>query len=70
MVITACVISVLVCVALAITAGGPVRLVLPLLILVQVTSSGDVGALTVVPSKQPMRGGGVPHSRSMPLPAM
>jgi predicted MFS family arabinose efflux permease len=46
MVITTCVISVLVCVALAITAGVPVRIVLPLLVLVQVTSIGDVGALT------------------------
>jgi len=45
-VIATCVLSVLVCVALAVTAGGPVRIVLPLLVLVQVTSIGDVGALT------------------------
>jgi MFS family permease len=46
MIIATCIVSVLVCVALAATAGGPVRLVLPLLVLVQVTSIGDVGALT------------------------
>ena len=45
-VIATCVISVLVCVALAITAGGPVRIVLPLLVLVQVTNIGEVGAQT------------------------
>ncbi|MBV8288022.1 MAG: hypothetical protein JOZ35_13985 [Hyphomicrobiales bacterium] len=49
MVIATCVISVLVCVALAVTAGGCVRIVRPLLVLVllQVSSIGDVGALTI-----------------------
>jgi MFS family permease len=46
-VITAtCLISVLVCLALAATAGGPTLLVLPLLVLVQITSIADAGALS------------------------
>jgi MFS family permease len=40
-----CLISVATCVALAATAGGPIGIVLPLLILVQITSFADVGAL-------------------------
>ena len=40
-----CLFSVATCLALAATAGGPVRVVLPLLILVQITSFADVGAL-------------------------
>ena len=54
-VIATCVLSVLVCVALAVTAGGPVRIVLPLLVLVQVTSIGDVGALTSGAVEKPAR---------------
>ena len=46
MIIATCVISILVCIALAMTAGGPALIVLPLLVLVQVTSICDVGALT------------------------
>jgi MFS-type transporter involved in bile tolerance (Atg22 family) len=37
---------VLVCLALAVTAGGSVFLVLPLLVLVQITSIADAGALS------------------------
>jgi predicted MFS family arabinose efflux permease len=40
-----CLVSVATCVALAATAGGPIGTVLPLLILVQITSFADVGAL-------------------------
>jgi predicted MFS family arabinose efflux permease len=40
-----CLVSVATCVALAATAGGPIGIVLPLLILVQITSFADVGAL-------------------------
>jgi MFS family permease len=40
-----CVTSVAICLALAVTAGGPIGIVLPLLILVQITSFADVGAL-------------------------
>jgi MFS family permease len=40
-----CLVSVAVCLALAATAGGPIGIVLPLLILVQITSFADVGAL-------------------------
>lgn len=40
-----CLVSVAVCLALAVTAGGPIGIVLPLLILVQITSFADVGAL-------------------------
>jgi MFS family permease len=41
-----CLISVLVCLALAMTAGGNILIVLPLLVLLQVTSFADVGALS------------------------
>jgi MFS family permease len=40
-----CLTSVLVCLALAMTAGGNIFVVLPLLVLLQVTSFADVGAL-------------------------
>jgi predicted MFS family arabinose efflux permease len=44
-IIGTCLISVATCLALAATAGGPIGVVLPLLILVQITSFADVGAL-------------------------
>jgi MFS family permease len=44
-VIGICLISVATCLALAATAGGSIWIVLPLLILVQITSFADVGAL-------------------------
>jgi len=44
-VISICLVSVAICLALAATAGGPIAIVLPLLILVQITSFADVGAL-------------------------
>jgi predicted MFS family arabinose efflux permease len=40
-----CLVSVVVCLALAATAGGPITIVLTLLVLVQITSFADVGAL-------------------------
>jgi MFS family permease len=40
-----CLVSVATCLALAATAGGPIGVVLPLLVLVQITSFADVGAL-------------------------
>jgi MFS family permease len=46
-IIATCAVSVAVCVALAATAGGPIAVVLMLLILLQVTSFADVGALGV-----------------------
>jgi MFS family permease len=59
-VITAtCLISVLVCLALAATAGGPSLLVMPLLVLVQITSIADAGALSsgAVATADPARRG-------------
>jgi len=44
-IIVTCLTSVLVCLALAATTGGSVLLVLPLLVLVQITSIADAGAL-------------------------
>jgi MFS family permease len=44
-VIGICLVSVATCLALSATAGGPIWIVLPLLILVQITSFADVGAL-------------------------
>lgn len=44
-IIGVCLASVATCLALAATAGGPIGIVLPLLILVQITSFADVGAL-------------------------
>ena len=40
-----CLVSIATCLALSATAGGPVWVVLPLLVLVQITSFADVGAL-------------------------
>ena len=40
-----CLVSVATCFGLAATAGGPIEIVLPLMILVQITSFADVGAL-------------------------
>jgi MFS family permease len=45
LVIGICLISVATCLALSATAGGSIWIVLPLLILVQITSFADVGAL-------------------------
>lgn len=59
-VITAtCLISVLVCLALAATAGGPSLLVMPLLVLVQITSIADAAALSsgAVAAADPARRG-------------
>lgn len=44
-VIGICLVSVVTCFALSATAGGSIRVVLPLLVLVQITSFADVGAL-------------------------
>ena len=44
-VIGICVVSVITCLALSATAGGSIWVVLPLLVLVQITSFADVGAL-------------------------
>jgi MFS family permease len=54
-----CLTSVLVCLALAATAGGPTLVVLPLLVLVQVTSIADAGALAsgAVATADPARRG-------------
>jgi MFS family permease len=58
-IIATCAVSVAVCVALAATAGGPIAIVLMLLILLQVTSFADVGALGVgaVMTSDPARRG-------------
>jgi MFS family permease len=54
-----CAVSVVVCLALAATAGGPIAIVLTLLILLQITSFADVSALGVgaVMSSDPARRG-------------
>src|SRR5216683_119336 len=44
-VISICLVSVVTCLALAATSGGSIWVVLPLLVLVQITSFADVGAL-------------------------
>jgi predicted MFS family arabinose efflux permease len=44
-IIGVCLVSVATCLALAATAGGSIAIVLPLLVLVQITSFADVGAL-------------------------
>jgi MFS family permease len=44
-IIGTCLVSVATCLALAATAGGSIAIVLPLLVLVQITSFADVGAL-------------------------
>jgi MFS family permease len=58
-IVATCLTSVLVCLALAATAGGPTRLVLPLLVLVQITSIADAGALSsgAVAAADPARRG-------------
>lgn len=58
-IIVTCLISVLVCLALAATAGGSILVVLPLLVLVQITSIADAGALAsgAVAVSDPMRRG-------------
>ncbi len=54
-----CLASVLVCLALAVTAGGSIFLVLPLLVLLQITSFADVGALSAgaIASTTPLQRG-------------
>ena len=58
-VVATCLVSVAVCLALAATAGGPIGLVMGLLILVQITSFADVGALAggAVAAADPARRG-------------
>jgi MFS family permease len=58
-VVATCIISVLVCLGLAATAGGPTLVVLPLLVLVQITSIADAGALSsgAVAAADPARRG-------------
>ncbi len=58
-IVATCLISVLVCVVLAATAGGPILLVLPLLVLAQITSIADAGALSsgAVAAADPARRG-------------
>jgi MFS family permease len=58
-VIGTCLVSVAVCIALAATAGGKTAVVLTLLILLQITSFADVGALGVgaIGSSNPARRG-------------
>jgi MFS family permease len=58
-IIATCFLSVMVCLALAATAGGPILVVLALLVLVQVTSFADVGALAggAVAAAEPSRRG-------------
>lgn len=59
-IVATCVVSVAVCFALAATAGGPIAIVLALLILLQITSFADVSALGVgaVLLSDPARRGG------------
>jgi MFS family permease len=59
-IIITCLVSVATCLALAVTAGGPIGIVLPLLILVQITSFADVGALAggAVAAADPAQRGG------------
>jgi MFS family permease len=58
-IVAACIFSVVVCLALAATAGGPSGIVMTLLILVQITSFADVGALAggAVAAADPARRG-------------
>ena len=46
-IVTTCIVSVAVCLALAASAGGPIVIVLTLLVLLQITSFADVSALGV-----------------------
>jgi MFS family permease len=59
LIVATCFISVAVCLALAATAGGPILIVLSLLVLVQITSFADVGALAggAVAAADPARRG-------------
>ena len=58
-IVATCITSVLVCLGLAATAGGPTLVVLPLLVLVQITSIADAGALSsgAVAAADPARRG-------------
>lgn len=58
-IVATCLVSVLVCLALAATAGGSILVVLPLLVLVQITSIADAGALSsgAVATADPTRRG-------------
>lgn len=58
-IVAACLVSVAVCLALALTAGGPSPVVTALLVLVQITSFADVGALAggAVAAADPARRG-------------
>jgi MFS family permease len=58
-IVATCYVSVLVCLALAATAGGPTLLVMPLLVLAQITSIADAGALSsgAVAAADPARRG-------------
>jgi MFS family permease len=60
LIVATCFTSVAVCLALAATAGGPILIVLSLLVLVQITSFADVGALAggAVAAADPARRGG------------
>jgi MFS family permease len=59
LIVATCFSSVAVCLALAATAGGPILIVLSLLVLVQITSFADVGALAggAVAAADPARRG-------------
>jgi hypothetical protein len=67
-VIGICAVSVATCLALSATAGGSIWIVLPLLILVQITSLADVGALAGGGWRLPIRRNGEPPSPYMPSP--
>jgi MFS family permease len=58
-IVATCLTSVLVCLALTVTAGGPTLVVVPLLVLVQITSIADAGALSsgAVAAADPARRG-------------
>jgi MFS family permease len=58
-IVATCLTSVLLCLTLAATAGGPTLVVLPLLVLVQITSIADAGALSsgAVATADPARRG-------------
>jgi predicted MFS family arabinose efflux permease len=58
-IIATCLASVLVCLLLAVTTGGNIAVVLPLLVLLQITSFADVGALSsgAVTAADPARRG-------------
>ena len=56
-IVATCFVSVMVCLALAATAGGPILVVLALLVFVQVTSFADVGALAGGTAAEPSQRG-------------